>query len=177
MIRTILLVTTALWAGPAAAQQAPAETADGQEIIVTGTRSAGRAAIESSAPVDVVSNDAIEGSGYPDLSRALNFLQPSVNFARAATTASAANTRPINALPTCPPHIPNPRFELGTLAKSMPFDADGKAVAKYTSCAAAGAAITTTAAKKGSTSEFMARSPLLRGGGDQPRRATGCWSA
>ncbi len=95
MIRTILLATTTLWAGSAAAQQAPADTADGQEIIVTGTRSAGRVAIESSAPVDVVSNDAIEGTGYPDLSRALNFLQPSVNFARAATTASAANTRPI----------------------------------------------------------------------------------
>jgi iron complex outermembrane receptor protein len=95
VIRTIFLVTTTLWAGSAAAQQAPADTADGQEIIVTGTRSAGRAAIESSAPVDVVSNAAIEGTGYPDLSRALNFLQPSVNFARAATTASAANTRPI----------------------------------------------------------------------------------
>lgn len=95
MIRTILLATTTLWAGSAAAQQASADIADGQEIIVTGTRSAGRAAIESSAPVDVVSNDAIEGTGYPDLSRALNFLQPSVNFARAATTASAANTRPI----------------------------------------------------------------------------------
>lgn len=95
MIRTILLATTTLWAGSAAAQQASADIVDGQEIIVTGTRSAGRAAIESSAPVDVVSNDAIEGTGYPDLSRALNFLQPSVNFARAATTASAANTRPI----------------------------------------------------------------------------------
>lgn len=95
MIRTIFLVTTTLWAGSATAQQAPNDTAAGQEIIVTGTRSAGRAAIESSAPVDVVTNSAIEGTGYPDLSRALNFLQPSVNFARAATTASAANTRPI----------------------------------------------------------------------------------
>jgi len=95
VIRTIFLVTTTLWAGSATAQQAPNDTAAGQEIIVTGTRSAGRAAIESSAPVDVVTNAAIEGTGYPDLSRALNFLQPSVNFARAATTASAANTRPI----------------------------------------------------------------------------------
>jgi iron complex outermembrane receptor protein len=93
VIRTIFLVTTIVWVGSAAAQEA--DPAGGQEIIITGTRSAGRAAIESSAPVDVVSNAAIEGTGYPDLSRALNFLQPSVNFARAATTASAANTRPI----------------------------------------------------------------------------------
>ena len=93
MVRTILLVTTTLWSGAAVAQEV--ETPDPAEIVVTGTRTAGRAAIESSAPVDVVTNAAIEGTGYPDLGRALNFLQPSVNFARAATTASAANTRPI----------------------------------------------------------------------------------
>ncbi|MDX3899704.1 MAG: TonB-dependent receptor [Sphingobium sp.] len=62
---------------------------------MTGTRSAGRTALSSSAPVDVVDAAALESTGYPDLSRALNFLQPSINFARAATTASAANTRPI----------------------------------------------------------------------------------
>jgi len=93
VVRTILLVTTTLWSGAAVAQEV--ETPDPAEIVVTGTRTAGRAAIESSAPVDVVTNAAIEGTGYPDLGRALNFLQPSVNFARAATTASAANTRPI----------------------------------------------------------------------------------
>ncbi|MGK6320760.1 TonB-dependent receptor plug domain-containing protein [Sphingomonas sp. DT-204] len=96
MIRTIFFATTALWAGSAAtAQEVLTDAQDEQDIVVTGTRSAGRAAIESSAPIDVVSSDAIASTGYPDLSRALNFLQPSVNFARAATTASAANTRPI----------------------------------------------------------------------------------
>ncbi|WP_447726146.1 TonB-dependent receptor plug domain-containing protein [Sphingomonas koreensis] len=95
MIRTIFLVTTTLWAGSAAAQDASAEAPESSEVVVTGTRAAGRSAIESSAPVDVVTNESIEDTGYPDLSRALNFLQPSVNFARAATTASAANTRPI----------------------------------------------------------------------------------
>ncbi|HYZ48425.1 MAG TPA: TonB-dependent receptor, partial [Sphingomonas sp.] len=95
MIRTIFFVTTSLWAGIAAAQDAPLGTGDAQEIVVTGTRANGRAAIESSAPIDVVGSEAIENTGYPDLSRALNFLQPSVNFARAATTASATNTRPI----------------------------------------------------------------------------------
>jgi iron complex outermembrane recepter protein len=91
VIRNIFLATTTLWAASAMAQEVP----ENAEIVVTGTRSAGRAAIEASAPVDVVTNTAIEDTGYPDLSRALNFLQPSVNFARAATTASAANTRPI----------------------------------------------------------------------------------
>lgn len=66
-----------------------------EEIVVTGTRSGGREALEASVPVDVVTAREIAATGYPDLNRALNFLEPSVNFPRAATTASAANTRPI----------------------------------------------------------------------------------
>ncbi|EAT07889.1 TonB-dependent receptor plug domain-containing protein [Sphingobium sp. 10 DY56-G10] len=43
-----------------------------------------------------MSCQAIQLSDRVQRSRAaLNFLQPSINFARAATTASAANTRPI----------------------------------------------------------------------------------
>lgn len=72
-----------------------AETAPGADIVVTGTRSVGRTALASSAPIDVVAGETLTGSGYPDLGRALNFLQPSINFARAATTATAANTRPV----------------------------------------------------------------------------------
>jgi len=45
--------------------------------------------------VDVVSEEELNATGYADLNRALNFLEPSVNFPRAATTATAANTRPI----------------------------------------------------------------------------------
>lgn len=69
--------------------------AGGDEIVVTGTRSSGRAALMSSVPVDVVSGDVIAGTGFTDLGRALNFLQPAVNFPRAATTATAANTKPV----------------------------------------------------------------------------------
>lgn len=80
--------------GGAAAQTVPAEDQAG-DIIVTGTRAQGREALQSSAPVDVVDAERLKSSGYPDLGRALNFLQPSVNFARPATTATAANVRPI----------------------------------------------------------------------------------
>ncbi|MDZ4069045.1 MAG: TonB-dependent receptor plug domain-containing protein, partial [Tabrizicola sp.] len=71
------------------------DAASVEELVVTGTRGAGRAALDAPAPVDVVTSAQIADTGYPDLGRALNFLEPSVNFARAATTASAANTRPI----------------------------------------------------------------------------------
>ena len=95
MIRTILLSTTILWASSASAKEiANASETDGEAIIVTGTRSAGRAALDSSAPVDVVSSERLQSGGFPDLGRALNFLEPAINFARAATTATAANTKP-----------------------------------------------------------------------------------
>lgn len=94
MFKHSLIAATALTATSVYAQD---DTANGSsaEIVVTGTRSAGRSSLSSSAPVDVVSAEALSGSGFTDLGRALNFLEPSVNFARAATTATAANTRPI----------------------------------------------------------------------------------
>jgi len=95
MIRILLLTTAALSALAAHAQDADPEFQGNNDIVVTGTRSEGRAALESSAPIDVVGGEEILESGHPDLGRALNFLEPGVNFARAATTASAANTRPI----------------------------------------------------------------------------------
>lgn len=83
-------------AGQAQAQSGIADAELGTEdIVVTGTRSAGRAALASSVPVDVASGETIANTGFADLRRALNFLQPSINFARAAHTASAANTKPI----------------------------------------------------------------------------------
>jgi iron complex outermembrane receptor protein len=90
----IMMMGAGVAAAPVMAQTVPQPLADG-DIIVTGTRSSNRTALESSAPVDVVSGETIADTGFPDLGRALNFLQPSINFARAATTASAANTRPI----------------------------------------------------------------------------------
>lgn len=89
-------IAIVIGASASAAQPPEAEPKDNApDIIVTGTRSAGRAALTSSSPVDVVTGETIEESGHPDLGRALNFLHPSVNFARAATTATAANTKPV----------------------------------------------------------------------------------
>ena len=91
----VSVVGVAMLASGTAQAQTGAQPNPDSEIIVTGTRASGRAALESSAPVDVVSGETIADTGFPDLGRALNFLQPSVNFARAATTATAANTKPV----------------------------------------------------------------------------------
>ena len=94
-MKTALLAAASLNAIAGAALAQVEEPTAVDEIVVTGTRSPGRAALASSTPIDVLSAEALEGTGYADLTRALNQLQPSVNFARAATTATAANTRPI----------------------------------------------------------------------------------
>jgi iron complex outermembrane recepter protein len=94
MFRTMLLAGVMLTM-PTVASAEDEGSADGDPIIVTGTRSAGRAALASPVPIDVVNGQALEASGFTDLGRALNYMQPAVNFARAATTATAANTKPV----------------------------------------------------------------------------------
>lgn len=91
-------VTGFVFAGVAAVHAGLGTTAaiaDVEEVIVTGTRAAGRVALESPIPIDVVAGDELRSLGFPDTARALQFLEPSVNYARAATTATAANSRPI----------------------------------------------------------------------------------
>jgi len=76
------------------AQEVPKKS-EVEEIIVTGTRAAGRTALESLTPVDSIAGEELSQRGFPDVAKALQFLEPSVNFARAATTATAANSRPL----------------------------------------------------------------------------------
>jgi iron complex outermembrane receptor protein len=64
-----------------------------EEVVVTGTRAVGRLAIDSAAPVDVISGEALRAQGASDISRALQLLSPSFNYPRSATAPSAANTR------------------------------------------------------------------------------------
>ena len=91
----LTITAGAIVTSPLQAQDLPSE-AEGpvvkdpaNTIVVTGTRSAGRSALEAAVPVDVVSEEELNATGYADLNRALNFLEPSVNFPRAATTADA----------------------------------------------------------------------------------------
>ena len=103
MLRVFLLAGTAICAGSSTILHAqtsvgmpdPQQASETSEIIVTGTRSAGREALASSAPIDVVTAEALSSGGFTDLGRSLNFLEPSINFARSQTTATAANTRPV----------------------------------------------------------------------------------
>lgn len=81
-------------ASESTAQEVLDSAAQEDEIIVTGTRSAGRAALEASTPISVVTNAQMNDLGFGDVARSLEYLEPSLNYPRAATTATTANSRP-----------------------------------------------------------------------------------
>ena len=77
-------------AATGAAAQAPSDL---DEVIVTGTRSAGRLVTDSPAPVDVISAETIAARGAQELPRVLQMVAPSFNFARTATGPSSTGIR------------------------------------------------------------------------------------
>lgn len=89
-------------AGVAAAQEAPAQapaaSADtdipGNEIIVTGTRAAGRSKLESASPVDVLSGASLRQQGTTELAQALASVAPSIDFPRSAAVDGTDAIRP-----------------------------------------------------------------------------------
>lgn len=88
-----LLVSTSLGAlatAPALAQSAPDGAAAAEEVVVvTGTRTPGRTAIQSPVPVDVISGDEIARTGaYGELGAALQITAPSFNFSRQSNSSS-----------------------------------------------------------------------------------------
>lgn len=88
-----LLVSTSLGAlatAPALAQSAPEGAAAAEEVVVvTGTRTPGRTAIQSPVPVDVISGDEIARTGaYGELGAALQITAPSFNFSRQSNSSS-----------------------------------------------------------------------------------------
>ncbi len=81
------------------AQSAPvadaASTADeGQDIIVTGTRAAGRSRLDSVAPVDVLSGASLQRQGTTELATALATVAPSINFPRPSANDATDAIRP-----------------------------------------------------------------------------------
>ncbi|HTN14673.1 MAG TPA: TonB-dependent receptor [Sphingomonadaceae bacterium] len=79
LLATALFASTAL-STTALAQTAPSEAAgeeDGGAIIVTGTRAIGMQAADSVAPIQLISESALESVGQPNLNQALTQLVPS----------------------------------------------------------------------------------------------------
>lgn len=83
--------------GLALAQTAP-DRASGateiDEVIVTGTRVAGRTRLDTIAPVDVISSQTLERQGSTELAQSLSNLAPSISFSRPSITDGTDTVRP-----------------------------------------------------------------------------------
>lgn len=87
-----ILCTTSLL--PLMAMPAAAETAEIEEIIVTGTRVANRTATESLAPIDVLGAGDLEKQAYTDTNDILRTLVPSFNVSRNGISDGSTFVRP-----------------------------------------------------------------------------------
>jgi len=95
-IRTSLLLAVSLGAlaAPAFTQEANNEELRADEIVVTGTRVANRTALDTVAPVDVVSAEDLTQLGTTELNQALAVNVPSFNFPRPGLTDGTDTVRP-----------------------------------------------------------------------------------
>jgi len=93
-MKTLLTSTAiALVAASAGLAQQPASTPE-EVIVVTGTRSEGRTALQTLAPVDVISNAQLEANGSTELNVALNYAVPSFSFPQPSLTDGTDSIRP-----------------------------------------------------------------------------------
>ncbi|MGK6322006.1 TonB-dependent receptor plug domain-containing protein [Sphingomonas sp. DT-51] len=75
-------------------QDSAAPPAESDDIVVTGTRAAGRTRLDSASPVDVLSGASLQRQGTTEVAAALANVAPSVNFPRAAATDATDAVRP-----------------------------------------------------------------------------------
>ncbi|WP_454829366.1 TonB-dependent receptor plug domain-containing protein [Pseudoxanthomonas wuyuanensis] len=84
-------IVLALATSPALAQEG-AKTLD--TLIVTGTRVSDRTVAESTAPIDIITPEALRSTGTTELATALSRAVPSLNFPRPAITDGTDAVRP-----------------------------------------------------------------------------------
>lgn len=85
-----------LTAAPAFAQTAPAATQDdpAETITVTGSRLSDRTVADSPVPIDVITADQLNTSGFTETNKVLNQLVPSFNFPQPSLTDGTDSLRP-----------------------------------------------------------------------------------
>ncbi len=83
-----------LAAAPAFAQEQDEGARTLDTVVTVGTRVANRSALDTAAPVDVVSAEAIQSIGVGELNQALSVNLPSYNFPRPALADGTDSIRP-----------------------------------------------------------------------------------
>ncbi|NIB38576.1 TonB-dependent receptor [Pseudomaricurvus alkylphenolicus] len=105
---SIMALTGSLGTAQVLAQSGNGEYADGsdiiEEVITTGTRIQGRSALDSAAPVDVLSGDDFTNQGANDLGDLLRTIVPSYNVNAQPISDAATFVRPANLRGLAPDH-------------------------------------------------------------------------
>ncbi|HWJ70538.1 MAG TPA: TonB-dependent receptor [Sphingobium sp.] len=96
---SFLALSPAAFAQPVASTSAVRPPVDdsaapGEEIVVTGTRVAGRTRLDTTSPVDVLSGEALRAQGTSELGQALSTIAPSIDFPRSAAVDATDSIRP-----------------------------------------------------------------------------------
>ena len=86
-------VSQSAFAQDSAAAEAD-QAAEGDPIIVTGTRRTDRTVSESTVPIDVIGSEALLNQGTTETNRLLNNLVPSFNFPQPSLTDGTDSLRP-----------------------------------------------------------------------------------
>lgn len=90
VVVTASAVTSFTAALPVLAQ----ETEELEQVVITGTRVANRSALDTVAPVDVVSADSLKNVGVTEVNQALSVALPSFNFPRPGLADGTDTIRP-----------------------------------------------------------------------------------
>ena len=101
-----LAIAITLVASPALAQETTAGGAKTLDtLIVTGTRVSDRTVAESTAPIDIITPEALESTGTVELATALARAVPSLNFPRPAISDGSDAVRPAQLRGLAPDHV------------------------------------------------------------------------
>lgn len=95
-------ITASLFSLPLAAQDPSPSSLD--TVIVTGTRVTDRTVAESTAPIDIITPEALQATGTVELATALSRAVPSLNFPRAAINDGTDAMRPAQLRGLAPDH-------------------------------------------------------------------------
>ncbi|MBV8522333.1 MAG: TonB-dependent receptor, partial [Acetobacteraceae bacterium] len=87
-------VSAAALASSSAYAQTASQPQQVEELVVTGTRAQPRSALESLAPVQVVTSRALQQQGSPELATQLSVTVPSIDFPRPSNTDGTDAIRP-----------------------------------------------------------------------------------
>ena len=65
------------------------------QVVTIGSRFNDRTVVDSPVPIDVLSSQELQRSGYTELAQALSVLVPSIDFPRSANTDGTDSVRPL----------------------------------------------------------------------------------